>query len=575
LKLKPGSEAADLEKQIAALIKKNKEPEDTRPITFRLQPLNDIHFNKMYQATGDKKALYGLLAIAAFLLLLGCINFINLSTAQATRRMKEICIRKTIGSSRKQLITQFLGETFLITLLASALSVALMPLLMDLFSSFTPEGMTFELFQDPWFPVFITGLIVGVSFLSGFYPAFVISRYRPMAILKNQFDRSQTHGVLVRRTLTVAQFSIAQFFVIAALIVARQIHFSLHEDMGFQREAIITMQTPEKGDSLSEQHRGEFYNRLSGLPGIRTISRGSLPPAMPYSISGNVSYNDGKHETKPTMVRARWGDVNWIKVYGIQLVAGKNITEGNNGQEVLVNENFVHEVGIRDPEEVVGQFVDNGSDKVKIVGVMKDFHQGSFHSPITPLTFQSSTTGSTFHLLMEPNGASGNSWQKTIGEVRKIFTDVFPDADFEYAFYDDTIAQLYKKEQDTSALLNWAMSLTVLISCMGLLGLVIYTSLTRTKEIGIRKVLGASVGDLVRILSIDFVKPVLLAFVIAAPLAAWVMDQWLASFAYRAPMSWWIFAAAGTFMLLAALFTLSFQTVRTALDSPVKSLRNE
>ena len=445
---------------------------------------------------------------------------------------------------------------------------------MDFFSGFTPEGLKFELFQDPWFPVFIAGLVIVVSLLSGFYPALVISRYRPIAILKNQFDGSQTRRVLVRHTLTVAQFVIAQFFVIAALIVVRQIHFSLHEDMGFRREAIITIQTPDESDSLSEQHQVELYNRISRLPGIEALSRGSMPPAMRYGRLTDITYHDGKQDIN-SPVEIRSGDTNWLKVYNIQLVAGRNITEGNDGKEAVVNENLVHELGIRDPAQIVGQFVMEGENKIEIVGVMKDFHQGSFHSLIAPLLFQSSTTGSTFHLMMEPNGASGTSWQTTIGDIRKIFAAVFPDADFEYSFYDDTIAQLYKKERNTSALLNWAMSLTVLISCMGLLGLVMYTSLSRTKEIGIRKVLGASVGNLVRILSVDFVKPVLLAFVIAAPLAAWVMDKWLASFAYRIAMSWWIFAAAGAFLLLAALFTLSFQTVRTALDSPVKSLRSE
>jgi|GEM_PF-5922182 len=269
LKLKPGSTAADIEKQIAALMLKNKEPQDDRPITFRLQPLKDIHFKKLYQATADKNVLYGLLAIAAFLLLLGCINFINLSTAQATRRMKETCIRKTIGSSRKQLIIQFLGETFLITVLALFLSIGFIPLLMDLFSGFTPEGLKVELFQDPWFPVYITCLVIFVSFLSGFYPAFVISRYRPIAILRSQSYRSHTRGVFLRRTLTVAQFVIAQFFVIAAAIVVRQIHFSLHEDMGFRRQAIITVQAPQKHDTLSEQRRVEFYNPFQVFRGSR------------------------------------------------------------------------------------------------------------------------------------------------------------------------------------------------------------------------------------------------------------------------------------------------------------------
>jgi ABC-type antimicrobial peptide transport system permease subunit len=574
LKLKPGRSAADTEKQIAALMLKNKEPGDTRPITFKLQPLSDIHFNKTYQATTDKNVLYGLLAIAGFLMLLACINFTNLSTAQASRRMKEICIRKTIGSSRKQLIVQFLGETFVITAVAAVLSMGIIPLLMDLFAGFTPKGLTFELFQDPWFPVFMCVLIVVVSFLSGLYPALVISRYRPMAILKSQTDRTPTRGVFVRRTLTVAQFVIAQFFVIAAFIVVRQIHFSLQEDMGFRREAIITLQTPGERDTLSEQRRIELYDRLSHLPGIAMISRGFMPPAMQNGVMGGIIFNDGKHEIK-SPVQVRWGDTNWINVYGITLVAGRNVTEGNNGKEALINENFVHEVGIQDPNEIVGQFLEDSGEKVKIVGVMKDFHQSTFHSPISPLMFKSSTTGSTFHLMMEPNGASGTSWQSTLDDARKIFTEVFPDMDFDYSFYDDTVVKWYKKERDTSTLLNWAMSLTVLISCMGLLGLVMYTSLARTKEIGIRKILGASIGSLVRILSVDFVKPVLLAFVIAAPLAAWVMDQWLATFAYRAPMSWWIFAAAGASLLLAALFTLSFQTVRTALDNPVKNLRNE
>jgi putative ABC transport system permease protein len=580
VKLRDGKQPSEIQYQIKQLIQKYSPGMITGDFkwSFRLQPLGDIHFNTVYadfgQRTAQKSVLYGLLAIAGFLIVLACINFMNLSTAQATRRMKEICIRKSIGGSRKQLIVQFLGETLIVTVIATLISISLIPLLLDFFSDFIPPGLTVELFSDSLFYIFLLGLIIIVSFFSGLYPALIISRYQPAAGLKGQVVHgSETRSSGVRKALTISQFVIAQFFVIAAFIVTKQIHFSLNQSMGFRKEAILNFEMPR--DERADLNRKILLDKVASVPGIQLVSTGFLPPATAgYSFS-NILYNDGKKEIKGD-VQIRWGDENYLKLYGIPLVAGRNIRAGEGVEEVLINENYLHELGMQNPQDALDkELTFYGGKKIPIVGVMRDFHLSSFHAPIGSIVFQSSTTGNFFHLALEPQNSSGTSWHETIQSVQKTYQELFPEADFNYSFYDQTIEQLYEDDQKTSKLLNWSMGLTVLISCLGLLGLVIYTSVTRTKEIGIRKILGATVSNIVLILSFEFVQLVLIAFVIAAPVAAWVMNNWLEKFAYRTTMSWWIFASAGGFLVLAAILTLSIQTVRTAVENPVKSLRNE
>lgn len=582
IQLSKGATVASTEAQLKKVFSKyNKDAnKDANSMAFKLQPLSDVHFNDMYggfnQRVAHRSTMYGLLAIAAFLLLLGCINFINLTTAQASQRAKEIGIRKTMGSSKRQLVLQFLSETFLITLMSTALSVVLTPVLLKMFADFIPPGLKASMLYTPQVILFLVGLIILVSFLSGLYPALVLSGFKPVTVLKNQAfaGTNQTRSVWIRKTLTVTQFVIAQFFVIAAIMVSKQINYSLTADLGFRKEAVLNFNTPRmRNDTLAKTRINTLMAKLSTIPGIQLASQGFLSPATEGGAFGNIVYADGKKEVKES-VQVRWGDENYLKVYQIKLVAGRNVTANDSIRECLVNEEYANEMGFKNPAGAVNRKLKWNNTDYTIVGVMHNFHEHSTQALMGGIVFKYGG-GDFIHVALQPQNPGGTTWQSTIKDIEGAYKSLYPEADFTYTFFDETIAKFYTEQQNTARLLAWSTGLTVLISCLGLLGLVIYTTTTRTKEIGIRKILGASVSHIVSILSKDFVVLVLLAFIIAAPVAYWASYKWLEGFAYKTGISWWVFAVSGLAMLVLAVATLSIQTIKAAVGNPAKSLRVE
>ncbi len=578
VKLAKGIDPAKTEVQLKHLLNKydkNANKDAANTLAFHLQPLSDIHFNKNYPAVGgriaDKSMLYGLLAIAAFLLLLGCINFINLTTALASQRAKEIGIRKTMGSSKKNLVFQFLTETFVITTIATLLSIVLAPFLLKMFSDFIPPGLHFDLLHQPAIIAFLFLLTIFVSFLSGLYPALILSGFKPVMVLKNQAVSTSvtTRNAWVRKTLTVSQFVIAQFFVIATLIVSKQINYSINSDMGFSKNGIITFDTPQ--DTVATR-RQLLLNTINAVPEVAVASTGFFSPADEGVAFTNISY--ARKKDLKANVQIRWGDPNYLKVYEIKLLAGRDVEASDTMKEFIINYTYSKLLGFQTPQNALGKYLSFNGKLMPIVGVMQDFHEQSTHSVIDPLVFAGSS-GSTFHIRLKPNNPDGLEWKNGISKIEKAFKEIYPEADFSYQFIDEKIANLYQSEQRTALLLKWSTGLAILISCLGLLGLVIFTSNSRTKEIGVRKVLGASVMQIISILSTDFVRLVLLAFVIAAPVAWWASYRWLRNFAYRTNIDWWVFVLSGSLMLVLALITLSIQTIKAATANPVKSLRSE
>ena len=578
VKLSKGTDPAATEAQLKGLLNKynkdaNKDANNT--MLFHLQPLSDIHFNPLYPGIGERVAnkttLYGLLAIASFLLLLGCINFINLTTAQATKRAKEIGIRKTMGSSKNQLIIQFLSETFFITIVATLISLALTPVLLNMFADFIPEGLHFDLLNQPSLILFLGLLIIVVSFLSGLYPALILSGFKPVLVLKSQafVNSGQTRSAWVRKTLTVSQFVIAQFFIIATMMVSKQINYSMNADLGFKKDAILTFNMPR--DTVAA-HGKRLLHEIQSFPEVEIASTGFLSPADVGVAFTNVSYNE-RQDVKEN-VQLRWGDSNYLNVYGVKLLAGRNVQSSDTMKEFIINETYAKSLGFKKPEDALNKYLNFNGKNMPVIGVIQEFHDQSFRAPIGPLVF-AGNNGSTFHIRLKPNNADGHVWQTAIHKIEKAYKQIYPEEDFSYAFFDDTIARMYESEQHTARLLKWASGLAIFISCLGLLGLVIYITNTRTKEIGIRKILGASVAAIVSTLSSNFLRLVLLAFVIAAPIAWWATYEWLQNFVYRTSMSWWVFALSGLTMLLLAVITLSIQTIKTAVANPVKSLRAE
>jgi len=579
IKLSAGILPSNIESQFKALEKKNSKNTDKNnknSRVFRLQPLSDLHFNSTYGTIGDRVAhkptLYGLLTVAAFLLFLGCINFINLTTAQAAQRAKEIGIRKTMGSSRSQLMAQFLNETFFITLITTLLSIVLTPLLLKVFGDFIPKGLHFDLLKQPNLISFLIGLIIIVSFLSGFYPALVLSKYNPALVLKNQAytGTAGTRKAFMRKSLTVSQFFIAQIFVMATVVSVKQISYMLNKDMGFKKDAIIYFSTAFNYNK-PDLKRFVLLNDLKSIPGIDLVSVGQYVPSSNGWSMSTMTFNDGKKEIQ-TDVRQKRGDTNYLKLYHIKLLAGRNVEQSDTVKEYVINETYMHILGFQKPEDVLNKQISG----TPIVGVMADFNQQSLHELVKPLAFASQNKySSTFHIALKPQTASGTSWKNTISKIESAFKKYYPEDEFSYEFFDESIAKFYKSEQDLSRLLKWATGLAIFISCMGLLGLVIYTTNLRTKEIGVRKVLGASVSNIVSLLSKDFIALVMIAFIIAAPLAWWAMNKWLENFAYRTSINWWVFVISGLSMIIIALTTLSIQTIKAAMANPVKSLRTE
>lgn len=582
LKLAPKTMVAHVEKQINDIFAKNWKETKGNSADFHLQPLNDLHFNGNYgvfaNVTVSKTTLYGLLAIAAFLLILGCINFINLTTAQAAQRAKEIGIRKTMGGSRRQLIIQFLSETFLITLIAVIISVILTPFILKLFADFIPAGIKANFISQPDIIVFLVVLTIVISLFSGFYPAVLLSAYKPVLVLKNQVNSnsSKTRNAYLRKSLTVTQFVIAQFFIMATVLVSKQIYYALHKDLGFKKDAIIIINSPWKTRGADKNL--VLLNKLRSIPQIDMISVGNTPPSSQNTNSTEATYKDGKKETKIEL-EEKYGDENYIKVYHIKLLAGRNLQPGDSSKAFLINATYARLIGFKDPREAVGKQINNfnGDKTMLIVGVVADFNEGSLHTPINPLAILIPDNGynnGTFHIALKQETA-GDEWKKAIATMGVYWKETYPDDDFTYQFFDESIKKFYESEQHTATLLSWATGLSIFISCLGLLGLAIYTTNQRTKEIGVRKVLGASVTQIVTLLSTEMILLIVLAFVIVTPVAWWAMNKWMQNFADRTTISWWIFALSGTGMLIMAVVTSGFQTVKAAVTNPVDSLRSE
>ncbi|MDB5153027.1 MAG: FtsX-like permease family protein [Mucilaginibacter sp.] len=586
VKLSPQIQATNIERQLNDILKENevRRPENKGSThTLHLQPLNDIHFNANYGTfnghVANKTTLYELFAIAVFILLLGCINFVNLTTAQGARRAKEIGIRKTMGSSRKQLVAQFLSETFLITLIAVLISAAMAPVILKFFSGFVPADIKADIFNQPAVLLFLLFLLISVSLLSGFYPALVLSGYKPVSVLKNQdlSSDNKTRNAWLRKSLTVTQFVIAQFFIMAIVLVSKQIYYAVHKDLGFKKDAIIILNSPWKNRTASLNQI--FINKLRAIPQVDLVSAGRDAPTSDDWHSTQATYRAGKKEIKMEL-GLKFGDENYIRVYKIKLLAGRDLEPGDTSKAFLINNTYARIIGFQDPHDAVGKQIDdfNGDKPMRIAGVVSDFQQESLHAPIAPLAILTSTNlyfNGTFHIALKPQTTGSDDWKQAIASMQKIYKEIYPDDDFDYRFFDESIARLYENEQHTSTLLSWATGLSIFISCLGLLGLAMYTTNLRTKEIGVRKVLGASVSQIVKLLSAELVSLVILAFVLVTPVAWWAMNKWMQNFADRTTISWWVFALSGIGMLLTAFLTLSFQTIKAAIANPVKSLRSE
>ncbi len=548
--------------------------------TYELLPVREAHFATHVAEWGvtktSKPVLYGLIGIGIFLLLLACINYINMSVAQIPQRGKEIGVRKTLGGGRWQLISQFLAETLVVSLMALVLAYALARLgfwlLTDIIpAGVSPQGNGYQLIG------FILALTALITLLAGLYPGWLITRIKTVNVFKNWFDgATPIRGFGLQKVLIVFQFSIALVFIICTIIVSTQLRHTLKADMGFNKDATVLVYVPWKytSDPHYEGKQFTLLNEIRTLPGIANVAMGDAPLSSGYSSSPFGYAADSKEPVEITGFK-KTIDTAYLALYDMELLAGRNIHASDTISEFIINETAAKAFGFASPQDAIGQFIgQRGNNKHPIVGVVKDFHTQDFYTPIKPAILSSYKANlSSFNIKLD--SSDPHRWQATLEAIGSKWAQFYPADAYQHRFYDETLEALYRQERQVGKLINLATAITILISCLGLFGLATLIAFQRTKEIGIRKVLGATVTGIVGLLSTDFVKLVLIAIVIASPIAWWAMNNWLADFAYRIDIQWWMFAAAGITAVVIALLTVSWQAIRAAVANPVDSLRDE
>jgi putative ABC transport system permease protein len=572
VKLSAGATPSQVDAQLIGLVKRHADA--NMKLVPWLEPLSDIHFNadviENTIRTAHKPTLYSLIAIAVFILVLAVINFINLSTAQSIRRAKEVGIRKVLGSNRSSLIFQFLTETLVLTIFAVFIAVLCVKPALNGFRSFTPTGLKFQLLsiQTIIFLLFITAMTV---LLAGFYPAKTLSASLPLLSLKGDGAQRGGEKWLLRKALIVFQFTVSLVFIIGTIVIGSQLNFTRSKDLGFKADAIISVQTPF-GDSLSKIK--VLSQKIKQIAGVSKVGLEWIPPMAQNGRGMRLKFKST--DLKETGVTQIAGNEDIIPLYRIKLLAGRNLEHSDTAKEFVINETLSKLMSCKKPGDAVGKMLYWNNKLYPVVGVVADFHSRSFHDPITPLCIVNRPDREgTLAIKLVTTGKQSNSIKATLIQIEKVWKQIYPAAPFDYQFYDESIALMYQKDQQTATLMNTATSITIFISCMGLFGLAFFTAEKRSKEISIRKILGATAANIAMMLSADFVILVIIAMFIASPIAWYFMNQWLHGFAYRINISIWIFMLAGGGAVFITLITISFQAIKAALINPIKSLRSE
>ena len=594
LKLSPNASPSNLESKFPDLVTKfasgqvltqfgvNYEEYQKQGNGYRyfLQPLPDIYLTSQLESeikpNGDKSRVYIFLAIGILILVIACINFMNLATARSAERAKEVGIRKTLGSDRKTIAVQFLVEAVTISLISTMLAWALLQFAIPFFNEIANKNFSASQIVNRQYIPGLIGLGLLVGLLSGSYPALVLSKFKPLQVLRGKFS-STGQGAFLRNSLVVFQFAISVFLIITTIVVYRQLEFMQNKELGFDKEHLITVRG---AFGMTPQQNETFKNELRQMLNVAAVSGCNTQPGDPYF---GMSFQP-KGATEMTTGSGLIVSEEYIECMEMEIVEGRSFSEEfMDTLSIIVNEAAIREMELEDPlgKTVVSndQFLNPNPDEqsnYKIVGVVKDFHFQSLHQIISPLflihnqrSFVPGVDGLITVRMKPPN------FQATITEIEGLWKEFQPEQPFDYDFMDSDWAALYESEMNARRVLSVFAIIAIFIACMGLLGLAAYITQQRTKEIGIRKVLGATTENIVTLLSKDFLKLVGIALIFASPIAWWFGKEWLSDFAYRINLDWWIFVVAGVAAVAIAFFTVSYQSIRAALANPIHSLKDE
>ncbi|HEY4064505.1 MAG TPA: ABC transporter permease [Puia sp.] len=588
IQLRPGTDYKKLEAKLDAFSQKyfqgNKVSGSVEK--FYLQPLARAHLYSDFEyeigKTGSATVVWGLLIIALFIIVIAWVNYINLSTARSAERAKEVGVRKVIGAGKGQLVRQFLLESLLINSIALVLAIVLMTILQPAFNILIGHKLSLSfLFQKSVGGYSITAGLLALMgtgiFISGFYPAFILSSFKPILVLKGRFSTSKS-GILLRKALVVGQFAITVALIIGSFVVYKQIRFMNRQELGMNINEVLMIKPPSltQFDSTFIDRENTFMRQLKNTPGVLGAATSWSPMGGETGRSFDIRRADQDNTTHFTM-RQNGISFGFLDLYKIRLLAGRDYTYTDFNPDfgklhnIIVNESATKLLGFSSPQQAIGKTILRGNKKWDIIGVINNYHQKSLRYSVEPT------------LLMPAYSTNGNISVKvntkdlpsTVAGIKKSFDSFFPGNYFDYYFLDAKYKEQYANDQLFGKAFSIFAGFAIFIACLGLLGLSLFATMQRTKEIGVRKVLGAPIGSIVILLSREFVQLVLLANLIAFPLAGWLMSQWLRGFAYHTQISWWIFALSGLAALVIALGTVSGQSVRAALTNPVKSLRSE
>ena len=568
-KLSPG----EFNNQLKAFSKKHKPAEYSADAAFA-QALTEIHYDDRFgnynEHTFSHSLIKALSIIGIFLIMIACVNFINLATAQAVNRSREVGVRKVLGSNRAQLALQFIGETAVITAAAVIIAVVVAKVTLPFLNKLLAARMSMSFINNPGLILFVIIVAILVTILSGLYPAIILSGFNPVKALKSKITSKMIGGISLRRALVILQFAIAQILIIGMLIVVSQMNYFRNATLGFDKAAIINIEVP--GDSISKTKYDFVRNRLHANTDIRNISFSFGSPSADNNWNSDFKFN---HSDKTTNFSAnlKWADPDYFKTFNLQFVAGRPFYASDTVKEFVVNETLLRKLGITNPGDAIGKEINfwDGNKVANIVGVIRDFNSYSLREPMAPVVLSTwKDVYQTVNLKINP-GAQ----KKILAYTEKLWNEAFPDHVYEYRFLDETIANFYSQENQLSMLYKIFAGIALFISCLGLYGLVSFMAVQRTKEVGIRKVLGATAGNIVYLLSKEFTLLIIVAFVISAPIAYYIMYQWLQDYTYRISLDAYIFLLAIIGSIVIAWITVGHRAIKAAIANPVKSLRTE
>ena len=535
-----------------------------------LTPLSDIYFEPHSEFDnvkhGDKKVVYIFLSIAALILLIACINFMNLSTIRAVERSKEVGLRKVMGALRNHLVFQFIGESILLTIISCILSLGLLRLLLPLYNRLLGYSLTISWNAAPLY-LFLLGVIILVGFLAGSYPAIFLSAFTPIQALKGKLNLGKG-GSFFRQTLVVIQFSISVFLIIGTIIIMNQMNYVKNKELGYDQEHSIVIPI---NNSLYES-RNAFKKEVQNLKNITSVSLMSGEPGGFFDMH---MHNAEDQNDRVWKARTEFTDFDIVKTLGLKIIAGRDFSSQfstDTTEAAIINRTAAKSLGFT-PEQAIGKWIKNtvrDNGKRKIVGVIEDFNFLSLKENMDALVISPANDNRVVVVKLKPGNIPA-----ALEEVKAVYNQIVPSYPFEYTFLDQKFDELYKTDVRQQTMLSIFAGLAIFIACLGLFGLASFTAAKRTKEIGVRKVLGSSVQNIVMLLSKELLKPVLLASCIAIPAGYFIMNNWLQNFSYRTPMSWWIFVLAAVLTITIALITISFKALAAALMNPVKSLKSD